>query len=282
MSTEALKMISEGLKGLEANRREEVWREIYGPPVLPEDLVNRPLGSLNEPLRKGTIASVVSEMEKEGVAISPVDLARLVDTRLRRSASNKTPDYETIAAEIEATLDLVEHCQWRIGLRKKEWGARCRKWAEPYFARLMPPEEKAARAKIEEQTYPLDYHRGLILIGVGGDGPKKREARYWPFLRQQFASFALWESFMGREMSKQDICEEVETYAREHESEIKEQLKCRKEQGWADADHVLRERDSWQKWNLHQTKQKRSAAGRKSGEARKPKAKLAKTSKRRK
>jgi hypothetical protein len=230
--------------------------------------------------RKGAMITARKEMEKEGLAISAADLARLVDARLRRSTKGGTIDHEAIAAEIESTLDLVEHCQWLMCLRRVEWAERTNNWCKPYFTAPEPPAEREARLRVEAASLPIPFDKALILLGVGGNNSRQREDKFYPFYRGLCLFGAQMNHRYGHLKSGQaGTARELDDFIEPTEAEFRAMYERRKTEGWSDAKHLLRERRQFQQWNLEQTKEKRSKAGKASGKARKPKAKSSKRGK---
>ncbi len=282
MSTddEAMRLISQGRKIHFESFSKQMNPGIYDKGLHEEELAARPLGKMDYSRRQGVLAAALREFEKEGVGISAVELVRLVDMRLRRSAVGSKLTSADIGREIEETLDLVEQCQWRILLREKEWSSRTARLAGEWFSTPLTPQETEVRRKIENESYPLDFQKGLILMGVNGSSPAKREEAFWPFLLEQCKSSAQHTHMYGGALDGRVAnVRSLDDFIEPPESQHREVLERYKREGWKAARWLVMEREMWQRHKHRKTKENRSMAGRKSGEVRKPKERRGKTSK---
>jgi hypothetical protein len=192
----------------------------------------------------------------------------LVEARLRRKSPNSEvkpdEDAESIATAADSILDLLELCQWRLRVRKAAWKIRARK----YF-QLLNPEislaEKEAQGRIEEATYPLDFHRGLILMGVSGDSRGKREAAFDEFLREWIVGSARADHHQSRHWNGENGGTEFVPPTEEY---IVAEIEKQKREGWKDRYMLSLARDAWQRLKRVRIKDHRSRGGKASGKAR--------------
>lgn len=269
-SDEALRLIRQGRKIHQLSHAEKMNPGIFGVGVHDDELAGRPLGDMDLSRLRGVLVSALNDLENEGLSITPEGLARLVDTRLRRLSSNTQPSDEVVAREIEFTLDLVEQCQWRIKLRKAEWKMRAHRLFRPWFERPLTAQETASRERIESMSYPLDFHRGLIFIGVSGDNPRQREKRYLPCFHDGWIANAMISHQYGN--IPQGGCgnaRSLDDFVQPTETENRKAFEERKRMGWPDKDALLWQREYWQRWKISNVKAIRSKAGKASGTARK-------------
>lgn len=219
----------------------------------------------DEARRRGMLAKVLLDVGKqEGPAITVAELARLVDVRLRSRFKDKKPDAEKIAEEIESTLDLVESCQWLLHARRVQWQTRTHEYAKSILEKPLTEQEK----EIKAQKYRLAFDKGLICMGVPGNNAKEREAKYFEHFKSRYA--------LGKFMSSGGSYWDADALAKFEqppESETRECFELNKVEGWQNVELLLSAAESWRRWWEPQKVKMRSAAGKASGEARKPRAK---------
>ena len=201
-----------------------------------------------DPRERGRLANLFMAFGKRnGPSISGADLARLVDLRLRQRKDSKKIETREVVEEIESTLDLVELCEFMLEVRRGQSGKTQSMMFNLALENRLTDQEKQIKAAIERESYPLDFHKGLIRMGVPGDSAKERESLYWQYFKSPYAN--------GQVQHPEDDlkrCYEEQTQGQ-----------------WENAHDLLASASQWLRWWKSEKSKKKSAAGKESGKARK-------------
>jgi len=151
-------------------------------------------------------------------SMNAAELARLVDLRLRQKKDRDTHTPDKIVEEIQATLDLVEMCEFMLEARRRQAGQT---QSEMFQCALgMAPTEK--EKQINAAIYPMKFTAGLIKMGVP---EKRRDEWYWSFFKDKFPFWEWVKSGRGKFNSSgspelRDIPEdEIEAAYDQHKAE---------------------------------------------------------------
>lgn len=218
-----------------------------------------------DPRERGIVASLLMAVgKKDGPSISALELARLVDVRLRQKKDHGPLTPDKIVEEIESTLDLVEMCDFMVEARRRQAG---KTQSEMFQVALdTAPTEKGKQIKeriYAEKNYPLDFTTSLIRMGVPGDSPKKREANWWEFFKHGHS--------MDRFMQSGAHETGWEHFKQLPEAELREAFEKEKKFIWRNADVLWFTARNWLSWHQRDVLKKRENAGKASGAARKAK-----------
>jgi hypothetical protein len=220
-----------------------------------------------DPREKGRVASLLMAVgKKEGPSINAAELARLVDARLRQKKDRDTLTPDKIVEEIQATLDLVEMCEFMLEARRRQAGQTQSEMFQVAFDTALTDLEKQIKERIyAEKIWPLDFATGLRRMGVQGDSAAKLEANFWEFFKHGYSMDRFMESgayVMGWENFKQLP-----------EAELREAFEKEKKTDWPNADLLWFRAQNWWSWHQRDVQKKREIAGKASGAARKAKTK---------
>jgi hypothetical protein len=218
-----------------------------------------------DPKERGRVASLLMAVgKKEGPPISALELARLVDVRLRHKKAPAGIAPEKIVEEIEATLDLVEMCEFMLEARRRQAGQTQSEMFQVALDTAPTDREKQIKERIyAERNYPLDFTTGLRRMGVPGDSAAKLEANFWEYFKHGYSMDRFMESgayAMGWEHFKQLP-----------EAELREAFEKDKQTVWLNADILWFRAQNWLSWHQRDVLKKREKAGKASGAARKAK-----------
>ena len=195
------------------------------------------------PIERGRVASLLMAVgKKEGPSINAAELARLVDVRLRQRKDPAGIAPEKIVEEIEATLDLVEMCEFMLEARRRQSRQTTTAMFNVALEKAPTEKEKQIKAAIEGEKYPLDFTTGLIRMGVPGS-PDKREKTYWEYFKRHCGGT---------------------------ESEIRESFEKWKKIGWENVYSLLATAQQFGRWWNASVLLNKRVAGKASGKARKP------------
>ena len=212
--------------------------------------------------------------QKKEPSINAIELARLVDLRLRqRKAREKVATKEIveeneskldqqkareeiatkeIVEEIESTLDLVEMCEFMLEARRLQLKDTKTEMSKAFAEINLTKEQGQKKAVIDAESYPLVFHKGLIRMGVPGDSSEKRERAFWEYYKSPFAN---------------------DDVPLPENDELRKSFKERTRLPWNNARELWCSTTQWLcYWNSEKSK-KKSAAGKKSGKARKQRSK---------
>jgi hypothetical protein len=218
-----------------------------------------------DPEERGRVAKLLRDYgKKEGPAINAAELARLVDVRLRQRKDRDGLKPEKIVEEIEATLDLVEMCEFMLGARRRQSRETTSAMFESALGKALTDREKQIKERIyAERSYPLDYATGLIRMGVPGDSAAKRLANWWEFFKHGYS--------MDRFMETNAGAISWEHFKQLPEAELREAFEKEQKADWPNADVLWFRAQNWWSWHQRDVLKKRETAGKASGAARKAK-----------
>lgn len=214
-----------------------------------------------DPVERGKVAGLLSELRnQQGPSINAAELARLVDMRLRQRKDRDGMAPEKIVEEIQATLDLVEMCEFMLEARRRQRRQTTSAMFNTVFETAPTEQEKQIKAAIEGERYPLDFATSLIRMGVPGDSEAKRLAKWWEFFKHSYSMNRFIESGaygMGWEHFKQLP-----------EAELREAFEKEKKTIWPNAGVLWVTAQSWLSWHPRDVLNKREKAGKASAKAR--------------
>ena len=209
------------------------------------------------PLERGRIADLLMSFgRRNGPCINAMELSRLVEMRLRHHGNRKGVGPEKIIEEIEATLDLVEMCEFILEARRRQSGQTQSKMFSLALEKRLTDEEKQIKATIEGSKYPLDFATGLIRMGVGGDKASEREAKWWEYFKHAQSMTAL--------MKSGEFLTGLTHFELLPEAELREAFEAVKETAWENADVLWHEAQNWLHWRQKDVRKKRREAGKSS------------------
>lgn len=219
-----------------------------------------------DPVERGRVASLLMAFgNKEPPSINAAELARLVDMRLRQRKDRDGLKPEKIVEEIEATLDLVEMCEFMLESRRRQ----SRQTTSAMFNAALekPPTEKESQIKtaIEKEKYPLDFTTGLRRMGVPGDSSAQLLANFWEFFKHSYS--------MRRFMESGADAMGWEHFQQLPEEELREAFEREKKTKWPNAHLLWSIAQNWLSWHQRNVVKKRETAGKASGAARRAKTK---------
>jgi hypothetical protein len=216
------------------------------------------------PRERGMVASLLIAVgKKEGQPISALELARLVDVRIRQKKDRDPLTPDKIVEEIQATLDLLEMCEFMLEARRRQACQTQKEMFQVALGKAPTEKEKLIKAAIEGEKYPLDFTTGLIRMGVPGDSPAKRLANWWEFFKYGYS--------MDRFMESDAFAMGLEHFKQLPEAELREAFEKHKKTDWPNADLLWIRAQNWLSWHQCDVLKKRETAGKASGAARKAK-----------
>lgn len=219
-----------------------------------------------DPTERGKVSGLLYEIRKQAEpSINAAELARLVDLRLRQRKDRDGLKPEKIVEEIEATLDLVEMCEFMLESRRRQSRQTTSAMFESALGTARTDKEKQIKAAIEGEKYELDFETGLIRMGVPGDSSAKRLANFWEFFKHGYS--------MDRFMESGTYASGWEHFKQLPEEELREAFERERKTKWKNADHLWFVARNWLSWHERDVMKKRETAGKASGAARKAKSK---------
>jgi hypothetical protein len=190
-----------------------------------------------DPIERNRVGSLLLTVgKKKGPSITAPELARLVDVRLRQRKDPAGITPEKIVEEIEATLDLVEMCEFMVEVRRRQAGQTQSEMFQCALGTAPTEKEKQINAAI----YPMKFTAGLIKMGVP---EKRRDEWYWSFFKDKYP---LWE-WVESGGSKFDSSGSPELRDIP-EDEIKAAYDQRKAEGWRYAWLLGNVASQWCRW----------------------------------
>jgi hypothetical protein len=190
-----------------------------------------------DPAERNRVASLLLNFgKKEGPSINAAELARLVDLRLRQRKDRDGIAPEQIVEEIEATLDLVEMCEFMLEARRRQ----ARQAQSEMFQVSLGTAPTEKEKQINAAIYPMKFTAGLIKMGVP---EKRRDEWYWRFFKDKYPLWDWVES--GGFILDSSGSPELRNIP---EDEIKAAYDQRKAEGWLTAWNLGNVASQWSLW----------------------------------
>jgi hypothetical protein len=186
-------------------------------------------------------------------AINSMDLARLVEMRMRKKGGSSPKD---MVDEIEDTLDLVQACELMLTVRRFDWQTDEPKVKKALF---LKPDPSLKESGIRADDFPLKFNSGLIRMGVP---ETDREGWFWRFFKDRYP---FWQAVELSLHSNQSVCEYLESQNLT-DAEIRTAFDQRKLTPWSKPD-LLNVMDQWERWYLEHKHDGQRLGGTRSAES---------------